>query len=90
MVLARTGDDSFKIGHVASGSHLECIRHPAVRALVTASVLHLKAYRGLDGRRFAALTLVAVVMLLLSFRLVVHLSPSSTYHIIDLELRMHK
>ncbi|HZZ83465.1 MAG TPA: cytochrome c biogenesis protein CcsA [Anaeromyxobacteraceae bacterium] len=57
--------------------------------LTEASVLHLRAYRGLRGARYAALGLTAVILLLLSFRLVVHLRPTSTYHVIDMALRIH-
>ena len=54
-MLARMGDDSFKIGHVASGSHRESMRQPVVRALVMASVLDshpfysTHAYKAYDG-----------------------------------------
>ena len=57
--------------------------------LTTASVLHLRAYRGLSGRRLAGLALTAVVVLLLWYRVTPHLTPSSTFHIIDVEDRLH-
>ncbi len=38
-MLARMGDDTFKIGDAAQGSYAEDVSHPAVRALTVASTL---------------------------------------------------
>ncbi len=54
-MLAKMGDESFRIGEAGSGSHVETMRHPAVRALITASTLEGQpqcsscAYKPYDG-----------------------------------------
>ncbi|MHB2026983.1 MAG: His-Xaa-Ser system radical SAM maturase HxsB [Elusimicrobiota bacterium] len=54
-MLGKMGDQSFKIGDVREGSHKETMRHPAVRALITASTLEGQpqcsscAYNPYDG-----------------------------------------
>jgi len=54
-MLGKMGDDTFKIGDVFSGTHVETMRHPAVRALITASTLESQpqcstcAYNPYDG-----------------------------------------
>lgn len=54
-MLSRMGDESFRIGDVKSGSHVENMRHPAVRAVITASLLEGQpqcascAYNPYDG-----------------------------------------
>ncbi|MBI4051812.1 MAG: His-Xaa-Ser system radical SAM maturase HxsB, partial [Elusimicrobia bacterium] len=54
-MLSRMGDESFRIGDVRSGSHVESMRHPVVRTLITASTLEGQpqcstcAYKPYDG-----------------------------------------
>ncbi|MDF1565971.1 MAG: cytochrome c biogenesis protein CcsA [Deltaproteobacteria bacterium] len=74
-------------GHAFSLDPVELLA--VISWLTTASVLHLRAYRGLSGRRLAALSLTAVVVLLLWYRVTPHLAPASTFHIIDVEDRLH-
>ena len=53
------------------------------------TLLHLQRMAGWDGRRLAGWCLVVFVLLVVSYRAVVHFPAWSTYHIFDMDLRMH-
>lgn len=57
--------------------------------LAAGTVLHLHLFAGWSGRRLARWCLFNFALLVLSYRLVVHFPPSSTYHLFDIDRRLH-
>ena len=53
------------------------------------TVLHLVRMAGWQGRRLAGWCLTVFVLLVVSYRGIVHFPAWSTYHIFDMDLRMH-
>jgi ABC-type transport system involved in cytochrome c biogenesis permease subunit len=53
------------------------------------TVLHMHLLAGWQGRRLAAWCLGVFVLLVISYRCIVYLPPTSSYHILDMDLRMH-
>lgn len=62
-------------------------------ALVTwvsyGTLLHLHLFAGWEGRRLAAWCLALFVVLVVSYRGIVYFPAVATYHIFDMDLRMH-
>lgn len=54
-----------------------------------ATVLHLHAFAGWSGRKLAGWTLGLFIMLALSYRTLVYFPAWSTYHIFDMDRRIH-
>lgn len=57
--------------------------------LAYGTVLHLHLFAGWEGRRLAAWCLGLFLILLISYRGIVYFPAWSTYHIFDMDLRMH-
>lgn len=57
--------------------------------LAAGTVLHMHLFAGWNGRRLARWCLLNFGLLVLSYRLIVHFPPSSTYHIFDIDRRLH-
>lgn len=53
------------------------------------TLLHLRLLGRWSGRRMAAWTLATFVLLVVSYRVIVYFPPWSTYHIFDMDRRIH-
>ena len=53
------------------------------------TLLHMHLFAGWEGRRLAAWSLGLFVLLVVSYRGIVHFPAWSSYHILDMDLRMH-
>jgi len=53
------------------------------------TILHLRLLAGWEGRRLAGWTLFVFVLLVVSYRGIVYFPSWSTYHIFDMDLRLH-
>ncbi|NIP15989.1 MAG: hypothetical protein GWN02_07605, partial [Gemmatimonadetes bacterium] len=53
------------------------------------TLLHLHLMAGWEGRRLASWCAALFVLLTVSYRAIVYFPPSSTYHIFDMDLRIH-
>ena len=52
-------------------------------------LLHMHVFAGWEGRRLAAWSFALFVILVVSYRGIVYFPSWSTYHIFDMDLRMH-
>jgi ABC-type transport system involved in cytochrome c biogenesis permease subunit len=54
-----------------------------------ATLVHLAYFRNWEARRLAGWTLFCVLLLVLAYRLILIFPASSTYHLLDIDLRLH-
>jgi ABC-type transport system involved in cytochrome c biogenesis permease subunit len=57
--------------------------------LLYGTLLHMLLLAGWSARRFARWSIAAFVVLFVSYRAIVYFPPSSTYHVFDLDLKLH-
>jgi ABC-type transport system involved in cytochrome c biogenesis permease subunit len=57
--------------------------------LAYGTLLHLHLFAGWNGRRLASWCLGVFVLLIVSYRCIVYFPPRSSYHILDMDRRLH-